>query len=138
MYLEITNVSEPKLSEKAQKNYRVINVRKNVISKFTNADGTIAFAKGVPQTGTIVAWENRWDNGINDLGFDEKEGTFLLGDIVRRKVVPYNFTDKTGEVRTVESYKTVVLGDVKDPSFSVEVDTAFSRAGHEIVEVQTV
>ena len=87
MYLEIVSVGEPKLSEKAGKNFRVVRVKQNVIAQFTKANGVMAFAQGVPKTGTIVAWEDRWDNGINDLGFDSKVGDYLMGAVVKRKVI---------------------------------------------------
>lgn len=131
MYLEIVNVGEIKFSEKAQKNYRTIGVRENVISKMTKPDGTTGYAKGVAKTGIINAWEDRWDNGHNDLGYDEEVGEFLMGSIVRRKVLPYTIP---GNDFPVESYKAVVLGDVNDPSFELEVERVFKAAGHELIE----
>ena len=130
MYLEIVNKGEIKTSEKIDKNYRTVSVKENQISQFTKPDGTRGFAKGVAKTGTIVVWENRWDNGFNDLGYDEAVGSFLMGSVVRRKVLSYPLPD--GQI--VNSYKTVVLGDTADPSFELNIERAFKRAGHEIIE----
>tara|TARA_R110001606_G_scaffold1789_4_gene6871 strand:+ start:1191 stop:1607 length:417 start_codon:yes stop_codon:yes gene_type:complete len=130
MYLEIVNKGEIKTSEKINKNYRTVSVRENQMSQFTKPDGTQGIAKGVAKTGTIVVWENRWDDGFNDLGYDETVGSYLMGSVVRRKVLPYALPD--GQV--VNSYKTVVLGDTTDPSFELNIDRAFKRANHEIME----
>ena len=70
------------------------------------------------------------EEGQADFGYDVAVGENLEGEIITRRVTPYDIPDEsTGEVRTVDFYTCPVLGPTEDEGFDQEIRVTFKRNG---------
>ena len=91
---------------------------------------------------SVNLYEERYLDNKMDYGFNTPVNTatesYLLGDIVTRKVAPYaiNSVDRTtGEVteRMVDTFTTVVFGDTSDAAaFEAIIRNTFKSRGHQV------
>lgn len=124
---------------------------------------TCAFAKmqatemHVPGIGLVAVNQPARETSVNlyaqsylddkeQFGYSVPSGTdkhsFVLGDIVTRKVAPYvlNGVDRTsGEIteRTVNTFTTVVFGNSDAGNWESLVESTFRSRGHEIIKDST-
>lgn len=71
-----------------------------------------------------------------EFGFDLNVGDMVTGSIVKRAVEAYDIVDEsTGDVRAVESYSRVILGDTGKFEFQALIVQEFRRQGHELIQV---
>lgn len=125
-----------------------------------NEVGQATISRIMPRKGTFNAWEKNYPEMLNlarkkgvemeeltqedlksvsaDFAYDLKVNDKLLGDVVTRKVEPYEVPNNDGEVRVVDTYSCVVLGDTSDEeSFEAAIKTTFQRNGRKLVSKDT-
>lgn len=90
---------------------------------------------------SVNCYENNYLDKM-DLGWDDNifnaknpaAGGIFQGSIETRNVVPYDIVNSsTGEVRKVDTYKTVVFGDTNSPAFEGTVKSTFKSRGQIVV-----
>jgi len=71
-----------------------------------------------------------------EFGYNLKKDQIVVGAIVSKEVEEYEITDSTtGEVRTVNTYSRVILGDSGQASFHSDIVKEFRRQGHELIQI---
>ena len=124
--------------DKNKRSYSYIVVAGEEQEHFTLPTGKVIVARKPAQQSAFIAYEENY-LGNQDFGWDVKPKDVLMGAIVSRTVTPYEITGSDGTVRTVNTYKTVVLGDTRDEaSFEVAVRAAFKNAGHNLDYTEAV
>lgn len=86
----------------------------------------------------INVYEASYLDESKQFGYDLAIGQYAMGDIVTKTVPEYEITSKTGEVRTVNTYTTVVFGDDTKDNWNNVVKQAFLSKGHSIEYVEVV
>ncbi len=123
----------PVKQDKNGKNYKTITfatIGKDIVEH--PALGKIVVDSPVKQS-SINVYEESYLNGKQDFGYNLALKSFVMGDIITRKVPEYTIEDKTTlQERVVSSYTTVVFGDTDSESFELEVKKAFQSKGHNL------
>lgn len=80
------------------------------------------------KSSSMNVYEESYLNNQEEFGYSLSVNSLVQGDIVTRNVEPYQITDRgTGEMRTVTTYTSVVLGDTDDAGFEVMVQKTIAR-----------
>ena len=80
------------------------------------------------KSSSINVNEESYLNNQEEFGYSLSVNSLVQGDIVTRNVEPYQIADRsTGEMRTVTTYTSVVLGDTDDAGFEVMVQKTIAR-----------
>jgi hypothetical protein len=83
---------------------------------------------------SIQIWEEPYLE-INILPFYIKEKEIILGDIVKKEVLPYNILNPvTNTTYTVNTFTTVVLGDSTKSNWNHKIYETFRKKGKIIKE----
>lgn len=139
-YLVKINQSEVK-QDKNDRNYRTVTFSEVVMMK--TPFGEVLKPASQTRTASVNRYEKSYLNdkeqpGYSDSIFDPKnpaKSGLFQGEIVSAIVEPYDIVDtRTGEVKVVDKYTTVVFGDSDSPAFKSEIRAAFKAQGHVIVE----
>jgi hypothetical protein len=70
------------------------------------------------------------EKGTADFGYDAIKGESLEGEIITRRVSPYDIPfGNDGEFRVADFYTCPVLGSTEDEGFDQEIKVAFKRNG---------
>jgi len=114
--------------DKNGKNYKTITFQ-TIGTQMQNVPGVGNVRVSVPtKTSSMNVYEESYLNGKEEFGYSLPVGEYVTGDIVTRTVEPYSITDtNSGEVRTVNTYTAIVLGDTDAPDFEVLVERTLSR-----------
>jgi hypothetical protein len=133
----VTVISTEMRVDKNEKDYNYIEVEGQTSEDIVLPTGKVITMQKVAEKTAFTAYPTNYLDQ-KDAFSDTKKGQIIMGDIVRRKVQPYdiNFVDKDGveQTRTVDTYKAFVAGDSRDKaSFEIAVSKTFKQAGHEIM-----
>lgn len=129
----IKKVSESKIElDKNKRSYKVITFENENIIKYDHPVlGEIeVYQQGIPSK--LVCWEKNYLNETMDLGYNEKLGSYFLGDIVTKTVTPYDIPVSEEEVKTVSTYTTIVFGDTDSDKFQSSVKSVFKAKGFDL------
>lgn len=125
-------------TDKNEKPYNYVMVAGDEQEVFVLPNGKTFTALKPAQTSAFIAYQENY-LGNQDFGWTVKTSDVLMGAIVSRTVAPYEIKGTDGVTRTVNTYKTVVLGDTRDEaSFEIAVRNAFRNAGHSLEYVEAV
>ena len=139
-YLVKINQSEVK-QDKNDRNYKTVTFSEVVMMK--TPFGDVLKPSSQTRTRSVNCYEKSYLNekeqpGYSDSIFDPRnpaKGGLFQGEIVSAMVEPYDIVDtRTGEVKVVDKYTTLVFGDSDSPAFKAEIRAAFKSQGHVMVE----
>lgn len=135
--LTVVSVSNVK-KDKNKRSFKTIKVRTSDKKSFINDDGVKVTAKIQPKIGTINSWEESYLDGNQEFTYEFAEGEVILGDVVTLQVEPYEIPNQqTGEIRTVNRFSCVVLGDSTAPSWNSDVAKVFA-SNDKVVDINLV
>mgnify|MGYP001572734633 CR=1 FL=1 len=116
--------------DKRAKDFKIINLETATHSYVPDSETGEMIKVRVPRlSGTITRWKESYLDNKMEYMYDAIEGEQVPGDIVTRKVHPYDIDDKT-----VITYTTPVLGMTNEPDFEAKIMQTFRQAGHQLPE----
>ncbi len=125
--------------DKNGRNYKTVNFTERVMlnTPFGLMPKPLSQCRSTKINQYELNYLDQTDPGYSAPIFNERNpqaGGYFEGKIETRNVREYDITDSKGDVRSVNTYTTVVLGDTTSPAWDNLVTSVFSSRGHEVVE----
>jgi len=85
------------------------------------------------KTGILIQYKESYTStGRADTLVDCQEGSYIAGEVVSRKVLPYT----TEKGKTLDYYTLVVTGDSRNPDWEHKIEQAFQRANKVLIPTE--
>jgi hypothetical protein len=135
-FLTVTRLGEIK-ADKNGREYRQVFFKGNDVRYIQLPNGKFITAKQEVKETSINAYSKTYLDDKPSFAWGLNVNDVVLGSVVTREVMPYDITDqRTGEVRTVNTYSRIVFGDTTSPAYNAAVKREFSSQGHPVVEAE--
>lgn len=137
--ISVSGISKVK-EDKNKKSYKTVEFSTpSTVSHIDMETGELIKLRVQPKRTAINLYEESYLDSNPQFGWDFQLGERTFGDVVTRKVTPYQIPtlDKDGiptGSRTVDTSTTVVFGDSEAANWESLVKNAFKSRGHEILE----
>lgn len=130
--LTVVGKSEVK-EDKNGRAYVTVTFKGDDEKYITLPNGKVRTVKMKSRTSAKNAYQESYLNEQPDFEWGLKVGDEVLGAIVTRETDEYDIATPDGEIRTVNSYSRVIMGDSTDPSFETVIKREFAAQGRIIV-----